>query len=90
MSEDTYDSGETPNPALAQYSEEKAKAVQDSLTHRPRISIRLRIAAGFLVAFMFTCGITVEPGKAAEVLIEKLGAKSHSLMEIQRGLLVAV
>ena len=39
---------------------------------------------------IFTCGTTVEPEKAAEVLIEKLGAKNHSLMEIQRGLLVAV
>jgi two-component system NtrC family sensor kinase len=76
MSEDTYDSGETPNPALSQYSEEKAKAVQDSLTHRPRISIRLRIAAGFLVAFMFTCGITI----AAMVFISNI-ARRQQLLE---------
>ena len=37
---------------------------------------------------IFTCGTTVQPEKAAEVLIEKLGAGSHSVVEIQRGLLV--
>ncbi len=45
---------------------------------------------GYAAVDIFTCGVSVEPRKAAEVLIEKLGAKSHSLMEIQRGLLVAV
>jgi S-adenosylmethionine decarboxylase len=39
---------------------------------------------------IFTCGTTVEPRKAAEVLIEKLGSKNPSLTEIQRGILVAV
>ena len=37
---------------------------------------------------IFTCGTTVEPEKAAETLIEKLGSKNHTLTEIQRGLLV--
>ena len=45
---------------------------------------------GYAAVDIFTCGTSVEPEKAAEVLIEKLGAKNHSLMEIQRGLLVAV
>jgi S-adenosylmethionine decarboxylase len=45
---------------------------------------------GYAAVDVFTCGTTVEPRKAAEVLIEGLGAKSHSLMEIQRGLLVVV
>jgi S-adenosylmethionine decarboxylase proenzyme len=45
---------------------------------------------GYAAVDVFTCGTSVEPKKAAEVLIEKLGAKSHSLMEISRGLLVAV
>ena len=45
---------------------------------------------GYAAVDIFTCGTSVEPKKAAEVLIEKLGAKSHSLMEIPRGLLVAV
>jgi two-component system NtrC family sensor kinase len=76
MSQDTYDSGEAPDPTFAQFSEEKAKAAQDSLTHRPRISIRLRIAAGFLVAFMFTCGITV----AAMVFISNI-ARRQQLLE---------
>ena len=39
---------------------------------------------------IFTCGTSVEPEKAVEVIVEKLGAKNHSLMEIQRGLLVTV
>ena len=45
---------------------------------------------GYAAVDIFTCGTSVEPEKAAEVLIEKLGAKNHSLMEIQRGLLVTV
>jgi S-adenosylmethionine decarboxylase len=45
---------------------------------------------GYAAVDVFTCGTTVEPRKAAEVLIEKLGAKNHSIMEIQRGILVAV
>lgn len=45
---------------------------------------------GYAAIDIFTCGTSVEPEKAAEALIEKLGAKNHSLMEIQRGLLVAV
>jgi S-adenosylmethionine decarboxylase len=39
---------------------------------------------------IFTCGTTVEPEKAAETLIWKLGSKNPSLTEIQRGLLVTV
>jgi len=45
---------------------------------------------GYAAVDIFTCGTTVQPEKAAEVLIEKLGAKDHSLTEIRRGLLVAV
>jgi len=39
---------------------------------------------------IFTCGTTVEPRIAAEVLIEKLGSKNPSLTEVQRGILVTV
>ncbi len=39
---------------------------------------------------IFTCGTTVEPRKAAEVLVEKLGSKNPSLTEVQRGILVTV
>ena len=45
---------------------------------------------GYAAVDIFTCGTTVEPRKAAEVLIEKLGCKNPSLTEIQRGLLVTV
>ena len=45
---------------------------------------------GYAAVDIFTCGTTVEPQKAAQVLIEKLGSRNHSLQEIQRGLLVAV
>ncbi len=45
---------------------------------------------GYAAVDVFTCGTTVDPRIAAEALIEKLGAKNHSLMEIQRGVLVAV
>jgi S-adenosylmethionine decarboxylase len=43
---------------------------------------------GYAAVDIFTCGDSVEPEKAAVVLIEKLGAKNHSLIEIQRGFLV--
>ena len=43
---------------------------------------------GYAAVDVFTCGTTVNPQIAAEVLIERLGAKNHSLMEIQRGVLV--
>lgn len=76
MSEDTYDSDEARSTSFAHFTEERAKAVQDSLFHRPRISIRLRIAAGFLVAFMFTCGITV----SAMVFISNI-ARRQKLLE---------
>jgi S-adenosylmethionine decarboxylase len=45
---------------------------------------------GYAAVDAFTCGTTVEPTRAAETLIEKLGAKKHSMMEIPRGLLVGV
>lgn len=45
---------------------------------------------GYAAVDVFTCGTSVEPRRAAEVLAEKLGAKSRSLMELPRGLLVAV
>jgi len=45
---------------------------------------------GYAAVDIFTCGTTVRPEKAAEVLVEKLGSQNHSLKEIQRGLLVTV
>jgi S-adenosylmethionine decarboxylase len=45
---------------------------------------------GYAAVDVFTCGTTVQPEKAAEVLIEKLGSRNHSIMEIPRGVLVTV
>ncbi len=45
---------------------------------------------GYAAVDVFTCGSTVDPRKAAEVLIERLGSKNHSTTEIQRGVLVTV
>ena len=45
---------------------------------------------GYAAVDVFTCGTTVQPEKAAEVLIERLGSRNHSVVEIPRGVLVAV
>jgi S-adenosylmethionine decarboxylase len=45
---------------------------------------------GYAAVDVFTCGTTVRPEKAAEVLVEKLGSRNHSLLEIPRGVLVTV
>ncbi len=42
---------------------------------------------GYAAADIFTCGNSVQPEKAAEILMGKLGSKSHSIMEIERGIL---
>jgi S-adenosylmethionine decarboxylase len=45
---------------------------------------------GYAAVDIFTCGTTVQPEKAAGVLIEKLGSRNHSVVEIPRGVLVTV
>ena len=40
---------------------------------------------GYAAADVFTCGTAVQPQKAAELLVEKLGARKHSVREIPRG-----
>ena len=42
---------------------------------------------GYAAVDIFTCGDSVQPQKAAEILISKLGSKNHSMLEIQRGTL---
>ncbi len=42
---------------------------------------------GYVAADIFTCGDSVQPEKAAEILIRKLGAKNHSIVELRRGIL---
>ena len=44
---------------------------------------------GYVAADIFTCGSSVQPEKAAQILIRKLGAKSHSVVGVQRGILDA-
>jgi S-adenosylmethionine decarboxylase len=36
---------------------------------------------------VFTCGNNVDPEKAARLIIERLGAQSHSLIELRRGII---
>jgi S-adenosylmethionine decarboxylase len=42
---------------------------------------------GYAAVDIFTCGNTVKPEKAAEMLIRELGSKNHAIIEIQRGIL---
>jgi S-adenosylmethionine decarboxylase len=42
---------------------------------------------GYAAVDIFTCGNSVQPAKAAQLLISKLGPKNHSILEIQRGIL---
>jgi S-adenosylmethionine decarboxylase proenzyme len=36
---------------------------------------------------VFTCGDDVDPEKAARIITERLGAQSHSLIELRRGIM---
>ena len=42
---------------------------------------------GYAAVDIFTCGNSVQPDKAAQKLVRELGAGSHSILEIQRGIL---
>jgi len=44
---------------------------------------------GYAAADIFTCGDSVQPNKAAEILVNELGARNHSIKEIERGVLDA-
>ena len=44
---------------------------------------------GYAAVDIFTCGNSVQPEKAAQKIIRELGAKNHSILEIQRGILNA-
>lgn len=39
----------------------------------------------YAAADIFTCGDSVEPGKAAQLIIQRLGARNPSLIELKRG-----
>ncbi len=45
---------------------------------------------GYAAVDVFTCGTSVNPEKAAEVLIDKFRSQNHSQVEIPRGVLVTV
>ncbi len=42
---------------------------------------------GYAAVDIFTCGDSVQPEKAAQILIRELKAKNHSVLEIHRGIL---
>ena len=42
---------------------------------------------GYAAVDIFTCGDTVKPELAAELLIDRLGAKNSAIMELRRGIL---
>jgi S-adenosylmethionine decarboxylase proenzyme len=44
---------------------------------------------GYAAADIFTCGTTVRPEVAAAKLVELLGAAKHTVMEIERGKMIA-
>ncbi len=42
---------------------------------------------GYAAADIFTCGSSVQPRKAAEIIVRKLGGKNHSITETPIGIL---
>jgi S-adenosylmethionine decarboxylase proenzyme len=42
---------------------------------------------GYAAVDVFTCGNNVDPEKAVRLLTERLQAKSHSLIELRRGIM---
>jgi S-adenosylmethionine decarboxylase proenzyme len=42
---------------------------------------------GYAAADIFTCGNSVQPETAAQVLLRKLNSKNHSMVEMRRGIL---
>lgn len=41
---------------------------------------------GYAAADIFTCGTTVQPEKAAEIIIERFNPRSHSIVQMFRGM----
>jgi two-component system NtrC family sensor kinase len=75
MAEQVGNADESNDSRAMRFTEEQAQSAQDALTQRPRISIRVRIAAGFLVTFVFTCCITI----AAMVFISNIASRQQLL-----------
>ena len=53
------------------------------------VSIHTWPEYGYAAVDIFTCGNTVQPEKAVRIIVNKLGAKNHSTIEIKRGILDA-
>lgn len=51
------------------------------------ISIHTWPEYGYAAADVFTCGDDVEPKKAVSVIVERLEARDHSLIELRRGII---
>jgi two-component system, NtrC family, sensor kinase len=60
-----------PDYRIISSSSADLESADRALKQRPRLSIRLRVALGFLLTFLMICAITI----AAVVFISKLGAK---------------
>ena len=78
---------ELPNPVDSAKDQGVSGVVVIAESH---LSIHTWPEFGYAALDIFTCGTDVQPEKAAEVMVEKLGSKNHSLQEIQRGILVTV
>ncbi len=68
-------SSDSGDARAMRFTDEQARSTQAALTGRPRISIRVRIAAGFLVTFVFTCCITI----AAMIFISNIATRQRLL-----------
>ncbi len=42
---------------------------------------------GYAAVDVFTCGTNVDPEKAVKFIAERLGAQTHSLIELRRGIM---
>ena len=58
-----------------------------TLLAQSHISLHTWPEYGYAAIDIFTCGNTVQPEKAARVLVKELRAKNHTVLEIQRGIL---
>jgi two-component system NtrC family sensor kinase len=93
MRDANFDPGDYSEPhdsGAARFTDDQARAAQEALTHRPRISIRLRVALGFVLVFIFTCGITVSAMvfisniAQRQLLLEKVANLEYEIQQARR------
>jgi two-component system NtrC family sensor kinase len=75
MTDEILNSAGAGDTESARFTEREARDAQLALTQRPRISIRFRVAVGFLVTFVVTCAITI----AALVFISTIAHRQRLL-----------